>query len=247
LPDKVLLRYRLPAERKSSVHEKLFGRRVPTYPLRRTRGLLSPYVVGNIYAGVYVRRKHLRIVKSILDSHDVTFDATPLQVKYSSLKRHFRRHEAKYVAYLKRSMRSYKRSSPMIKFIEHDLASHLQREPGADWYASYIRGKIASCVKARTSRAEKPRTVVKVIRSILRKKTITRSDVGFELRAVAEKITCREEADRLIRVAYQLGVSIYPLKGEPETLICEAAQALRMRLKRLDLRRLLPLRYSWVY
>jgi hypothetical protein len=80
----------------------------------------------------------------------------------------------------------------------------------------------------------------------LRKKIVTRSDVGSELNAVAKNITRKEQADRLIRLAYQLRVSIYQLEGEPETLIHEAAQALRTKLKTIDvtrLDRLLPFSY----
>ena len=139
--------------------------------------------------------------------------------------------------------RSYKRSTRTIKAMEEDLASEFQREPDADWYRSYIRGKIASCVKARTSHAEKPHTVAKAIRSILRKKIVTRSDVRYELDAAAEQITHREEADRVIKLAYHLKLSILILKREPATLLNEAAEALRMKLKRMDIARLLPFRY----
>ena len=98
-------------------------------------------------------------------------------------------------------------------------------------------------MKARRSHAEKPRTVVKVVRSLLRKGIFTRSDIKHELNLVADQITSREEADRVIRLAYELDLRILTLKREPASLLNEAAITLQRRVKK-DVCILLPFRHS---
>jgi len=237
----VRIRYRLPREHKSSLHELLFGRRMLKDPQKRTLGKLSPYILDSAHGMIFVRRKNFKIVKAILDSHNVTFDTTLPQIKASSLRRRYRRQKARKIADLERSIESERAELAEVRHGAHHLnGQQLERDPGTkirlltldEWYELYVCGKVYSCVQGERRKAEPPLTVARTIQSVLRKKIITPSRVEYALYLAAEDITDAKEADRLVRLVHMLELSLCPVPGQAGSLIDQAAQALHIRLKK---------------
>jgi hypothetical protein len=237
----VLIRYRLPGEHKSSLHELLFGRRMLKDPQKRTLGKLSPYILDSAHGMIFTRRKNFKIVKAILASHNVTFDTTLPQIKASSLRRRYRRQKARKIADLEGSIESEWAELAEVRPWAHRLdGQQLERNPGSktrpltleEWYELYVCGKVYSCVHGERRNAEPPLTVARTIQSILRMKMITPSRVEYALYLAAYDITDAKEADRLVRLVHMLELGLCPVPGQAGSLIDQAAQALHIRLKK---------------
>ncbi len=223
----IMISYRLPAKNKSTIHEKLFGRKHP----KKKKGILSRYVTHQSHGTMWTRKRHLDDVKRILRANNAEFTIGPRPTKHASYLRQQRRLRAAWLSDFKRSIRIWKSERAVLKHVpdaksdirwlnrrieeDEQALKKLRARQNADWEVAYCKGK-ASAYVMRRRRAyvhrESLNTVVKALRSILKWGVITRRDIESQLEKITDEITESEEAVRLTRLTSRLGFDAHWVK-----------------------------------
>jgi hypothetical protein len=230
LTKRAVLTYRLPEKQKSTVHEKLFGRRGPGRPGTRRAGILNRYLVRHDHGEIWVRRENLARVKSILRANNIAFTDRPSPRKRSSILRARRRRKAahastlrEYLRYLKElkaiskghvdlgllgAKSEYRSINKSIEKAEEAVEKLRPSPELKEWYLKYCRGKVIAYARGEEPNVEHLKTLVKALRSVIAKGAIDASELAEELfeLAASDEITDRRTADRLCRVARQMNL-----------------------------------------
>lgn len=197
-----MLNYRLPQGKgKSSVHERLFGRKIEGRISGRKGGILNRYVESRQHGELWILPRNLPKVTSILQANNVFFALGRRPRKRSSISRSHRRYRAKLVEVLREGIGSL--DEDRATKVREQLAKLRPGPEKKEWYLGYCRGEAIGYVRGHVKRLK---TVVKMLRSAFRKRAIDASELELELFefACSEEITDRRKAERLRRLAHQL-------------------------------------------
>lgn len=227
-----MISYHLPAKGKSTVHERLFGKRKQG----KNKGILSKnrIIYDSFHGELWISPRDFRKVKSILEANKVTYEIGRKQIKHASFLRKKRRMTAAEPSDLKRSISLWKSERSALRGIpdaksdierlstrirmEEESQSRLLAERRAKFSPqqalAYCYGKARSYVirPERAKHKETLKTVSKTVRSILKSVAIKDLELEVELGKIGDEVNTMEQADRFMKLSRKLRFDVRYLK-----------------------------------